>query len=175
MKDIPGYEGRYAITRDGRVWSHPKGWIDKSGKRVRHHNGRWLKLRVGNVGYRLTVVDGRSRTVHRLLGMTYIPNPLGKPQINHKNGIKTDNRLSNLEWCTNKENAIHAIRTGLHSVWGTCRGEMINTAKLTEDKVREIRRLRALGEPVVALGKKFGIRHTTISQIANRRSWKHVL
>lgn len=99
--DIQGYEGRYAITDDGRVWSHMrKCWKiptpDKDGY-----------LRVGLYG------NGGSFTVkgvHRLVAEAFIPNPEGKLTVNHKNEIKSDNRVENLEWATQKEQNSYGTR-----------------------------------------------------------------
>jgi hypothetical protein len=102
-KDIKGYEGIYAITSLGRVWSHR----------------RKIWLRQGNysAGYpNVTLsISGKERTyrVHQLVAKAFIPNPDNKPQINHKNGDKKDCKASNLEWVTARENIQHSIDLGL--------------------------------------------------------------
>ena len=82
-------------------------------------------------GYLSTKFSGKSHLVHRLVADKYIPNPENKRTINHINGIKTDNRVSNLEWNTNGENMKHAYNTGLIN--------QKHRRKLTIDEVREIR------------------------------------
>jgi hypothetical protein len=97
-KKIPKYEGR--ISRDGRVYS------DKY-KMIR-------KLSLSKKGYQFVSLGKiGSKTVHRLVATVYIPNSCNYPHVNHKNGIKDDNRVENLEWCTRSQNAIHAHETGL--------------------------------------------------------------
>lgn len=102
--DIPSF---YTVSDDGRVYSKytnkylsPK--IDKYGYKV-------LCLRVNGANCHITI--------HRLVALVYIPNPDGKPQINHKDGNKLNNSLGNLEWCTAKENTQHAYDNGLAKAW----------------------------------------------------------
>lgn len=131
----------------------------KRGKRHR------LSLHVQNNGY-LKVglsIDNQSKYfgVHRLVAMAFIPNPEGKPEVNHINGIKTDNRVENLEWATAVENQRHAYITGLQVVR---QNEDAPSAKFTNEQVRYIRdnpdKLTAR-----QIAKMFGVYHTTISAI----------
>lgn len=94
MKDIKGYEGLYAVTEDGKVWSYKsKKFLAQTA-----NQGGYLKV--------CLYKDGKIKGyfVHRLVGETYISNPLGLPCINHRNEIKTDNRVENLEFCDHKYN-----------------------------------------------------------------------
>lgn len=96
----------------------------------RFHKGRILKPSLMNIGYKSTRiwVNGieQQLLVHRLVANTFIPNPLNKPDVNHKNGIRSDNRVENLEWVTASENAFHAINV-LKKDYGTSRKKVLCT------------------------------------------------
>lgn len=102
-KDIIGFEGLYQVSNFGNVKSLRNN-INLSPALTRK------KYYVVKLCYRLS---SKSIFIHRLVATAFIANPENKPSVNHINGIKTDNMVENLEWCTNKENTIHAYKIGL--------------------------------------------------------------
>ena len=101
-KEIEGFED-YTININGKIFS----------KRT----NIFLKTRIDKDGYTMVVLSKKgikkNISIHRLLAMSFIPNPENKPQVNHINGVKSDNRLDNLEWVTASENIVHAWTIGL--------------------------------------------------------------
>lgn len=144
----------YEITEDGQV--------------VAKRNGKALKGQPNDKGYLRVAIGKKRMFVHRLVAEKYVPNPENKPQVNHINGIKTDNRACNLEWVTNQENRNHARENGL-----IVSGEKVGGAKLDAEKVLYIRS-NPDGMTVAELAEMFGVQRTTIRDVVKFRAWKSV-
>jgi len=164
---IKGYEGLYAIAKNGRVWSYPKRCSSKKGK--------FLKQGINARGYSQVVLykegDHKNLTIHRLLASTFIPNTDNKPEVNHIDGIKIHNELYNLEWVTKSENQKHASDTGLHE---TIKGECHVKSKLSDKKIVMIKKMliHKCGNRQIA--RIFKVSHSLIGLIGAGKRWAHV-
>lgn len=172
-------EGWFEIRSDGSIWRiarrHKSGWTGVV--KVTPVTPRRIDASVG-VGYRQVkvMVDGKQTTTlaQRLVWRHFHgPIPAGLT-INHKNGVKTDNRPDNLELATYAEQARHMI-----DVLGTGRvlnqdGEQNSMRKLTEADVKEIRRRRSLGEKLKNIALDFGVSFQNISKIARKKRWESI-
>lgn len=175
--DIPGYEGIYQITRTGKARSLDRYIRAPQSGGKRKIKGRQLRpyLMKDPCGYYILSlsVDGRQThlLLHRALAQTFIPNPENKPEVNHIDGVKTNNDLGNLEWCTHKENARHAYDLGLTPAPPVGPGEKSPAAKLTWEKVRTIRQKIDQGIKQGDIAKEYGVSPGTIGFIAANETW----
>lgn len=115
---IRGYEGFYEVSDMGRVRSLDRTVYFRNNSGQRDYKGKILKQKYHN-GYPIVNLlrnkNCDTKAVHRLVAETFLPRIEGKNWVNHKNGIKSDNRVCNLEWTTPQENNIHARETGLRT------------------------------------------------------------
>jgi hypothetical protein len=133
---VNGYEGYYEISKSGKIRGVKRLVVISNG--LRTIKSKILNTRINNDGYidvRLNK-DGKSKTtfVHIILANAFIPNPENKAQVNHINGIKTDNRIENLEWASRSENMIHAYKLGLMKSITKCVVDRCNGVEYTSIK-----------------------------------------
>lgn len=173
-KPIKGLENLYEIDEKGNVYALPTIKYTPTTKYL----SKERKLKPYNNGYGYLLVDMRKdgkrymRLVHRLVAEAFIPNPNNLPQVNHKDGNKSNNQVDNLEWCTCSENQYHAFRHSLKPY-----GPNHPKSKLTWDDVYNIRKYYKKGKRgygVSTLAKKFDVSPSTIRQIVIGKTYnKH--
>jgi hypothetical protein len=148
MKDIAGYEGKYAIDRNGVVWSHPNHT---------HKEMMALKPKLTNSGYETVClcVNGVLKyvSVHRLVAFAYIGDVSGK-DVNHINGNKRDNSIENLEISNRSHNTLHGIFVLKNG-----------RAKLTHEQSEDVKSMVSSGKRQTEVAKLFGVSKQTINQI----------
>lgn len=168
-KTIKGFEN-YQVSNLGNVKSLEKYYLMRNKYPILLKE-RILK-QVNSNGY-LSVgvhLNNKQKTikVHRLVAIAFIPNLFNKASVNHINGIKSDNRFENLEWCTSKENTKHAIKNNLIIFK---KGEDSKCVKLNNIKVLEIRESNLTP---TQLSKIYNISRTTIYDIKLNKTWTHI-
>lgn len=159
-KNIKYYFGKYKVSNMGRI-------MDK--------NGDLLSLYDHPRGYKsvsLSLCDNyRLKLVHRIVAETFIPNPENKPQINHKDGNKENNKVNNLEWVTQKENSVHASENGLllRKKYNS------NISKLQKNEVLQIRSIyEQKWVTMKEVANAYNISIQAVSKIIRRQSYKYL-
>lgn len=157
-KDVPNYEGTYQISNLGNVKSL---WFGKD---------KILKPREDTGGYMQVALykEGKSKffLVHRLIMLAFVGE--SDLQVNHKNGIKSDNHLQNLEYCTASKNTQHAYDIGLSS-----KGEKHYASKLTRACAERIK-YGHQGMTQQEVANIYGVSRMLISEIRSGKAWKHI-
>jgi hypothetical protein len=171
-KSIQGFEDIYEISNLGMVIR--KSILTKNGNNYHFCKEKELISTFYNNGYFRIGLTKNSKQVkfyiHRLVAIAFIPNPKNKPQVNHKDGDKTNNNDWNLEWSTISENSIHAFNLGLRT---SLKGSSHLRSKLTEKDVYRIRELKSKMTNT-AIKKLYEVSQSCISNIINKKTWKHI-
>lgn len=161
---IKEYEGFYDISSFGKVKSKTRKWKISNDSEIAQNLNKdgYLTVHLSKFGV------AKRFMVHRLVCLSFIANPKNKSEVNHKNGIKTDNRLENLEWATSSENKKHAFDTGLQV---SKKGILHPKSKLSEKDVLEI---RDSNDKIKNISKKYGIGIRQVFAIRSKKYWKHL-
>lgn len=167
-KEAVGFNGDYLISNFGRVRSMVYGGHRGQILSVTKHRQGYLRVKLSkDVGH-------KSYLVHRLVGDAFIPNPYNKETINHIDGNKANNHVSNLEWATQSENNKHAFRTGLHIITDKQWKSMTKGFKISNSQVIKIRELFNNGMSLQQIADTYNVSKAQVCRIVNHKSRKYV-
>ena len=179
-RPVVGYEGLYEVSSFGNVKSLPKSWSRKGCGTVNRNSSIILtpiqhKFK-NKPTYLVVTLSGKVKRkislIHRLVAQAFIPNTENKIQVNHKDGNKTNNKASNLEWNTSQENITHSIETNLKP---SLRGVNCKSSKLAEKQVLEIREKYIPWKySMQKLANEYMVTPPTIMCIILRKTWTHI-
>lgn len=174
-KDVIGYESEYAISNTGRLLSKGRkvssnmdgfDFMKTVVEKIKRPCLQDGYLRIGLSKNKNTIC----RLIHTLVAIHFVPNPYNKEQVNHEDGNKLNNNDWNLKWATQLENIKHAYDTGLMRPRS---GIDSHCSKLTNEEVLSIRQ-KYNSISLCKLAKMFNVSKPTISNIVNRKTWKHI-
>lgn len=167
-KEIRNYPN-YQVSNLGRVKSlrrNLRGGSTRNQEII-------LKPRKTRLGYLLVAIYNPTRkdvSIHRLVGKSFVNNPYNKPDINHIDGVKSNNNSTNLEWVTKSENLKHNFKLGVRNV----QGQNAPNSRLKNHDVLQIRKMHKDKIPISDICSKFNICESSVRQIANRTTWFNV-
>jgi hypothetical protein len=159
---LPTFEDRYAVSSLGRIKRNPYSYQCVQGKKLvtRHLKEKILGgTKLSNKGYKRVNLDSTQFMIHQLVAVIFVDNFENKPQVNHKNGIKTDNRAINLEWVTNLENKQHAVKHNLVA------NRSNGFGKLSHSDIENILHLRDAGFTQLQIGQIYSVAPQTIGKL----------
>ena len=177
-KDIKNYEGLYKISNMGTIYKYPHSTVYISGEE-RSYEEKILRPSISDNGYKKVILNKdkikRNFNLHRLIAEHFIPNPDNKPEVNHIDGNKLNNNLSNLEWVTTSENALHAVDIGYREISGYTKYKVAqNVRKFNKEEIENIKQLHTDGVSKAKIAKQFGCHYSTIDNIIKGVTYSNI-
>ena len=161
-ENIEGFEGIYQVSNLGKV------------KSLKFGKEKYLSITKSSIGYLNTKLQlnkkNKSFLVHRLVAETFIKNEFNKPCVNHINGIKTDNRIENLEWCTHKENTEHSLKNDLRKTG--CNHKQSKLSLKDIEYIRKNYKEKDKKNGGYKLAEMFGVSRNCISNVVKNKTYR---